>query len=312
METSQRPSSLRIARLRTHSATRTRPGSSRCIVRSPRGCERHHPTSTCSSSRRLRRTCAGRSACGSRTRPAIWRRLALRSRRSPSCRAIRTCSRSSRVRSRSPASARALRDEARTAGERLGRPRRAAHSTKQPAPVAPPRTILELARTGELWTVRGFGETVHVKSSRGLEMLAKLVAVPHQPLHALELAGARDPVDGGDAGPQLDAQAKAEYRARLRELVGDRDAAEAANDAGRLARIQHELEALTSELERAVGLGGRDRKAGAASERARSNVQRRIAHAIDQICAGSARLGEHLAATIETGTYCCYRPAPAA
>ena len=210
------------------------------------------------------------------------------------------------------ARARALRDEARTAGERLGMPRLAAHFTKQPVPVAPPRTILELARTGELWTVRGFGETVHVKSSRGLEMLAKLVAVPHQPLHALELAGARDPVDGGDAGPQLDAQAKAEYRARLRELVGDRDAAEAANDAGRLARIQHELEALTSELERAVGLGGRDRKAGAASERARSNVQRRIAHAIDQICAGSARLGEHLAATIETGTYCCYRPAPAA
>lgn len=207
------------------------------------------------------------------------------------------------------AKARGLRSEARAVAERLGMPKLAARLRGEAAPVVAAPTSLELARTGELWLVRGFGEAIHVKSSRGLEMLARLVAVPHQPLHALEVAGTQGAVDGGDAGPLLDPQAKAQYRDRLRELVAARDEAEAAHDAGRLARIQHELEALTSELERAVGLGGRDRKVGAASERARSNVQRRIAHAIEQVRGGSVRLGEHLAATIETGTYCCYRPA---
>jgi hypothetical protein len=202
-----------------------------------------------------------------------------------------------------------LRDEARAVAERLGMPALLARLRGVPAPSAiPPSATLELARSGDVWVVRGFGESVHVRPSRGLEMLARLVAVPDQPLHALEVAGVNERVDGGDAGALLDPAAKAAYRARLRELVGERDEAETANDTGRLARIQYELEALTAELERAVGLGGRDRRAGAASERARSNVQRRIAHAIDQIRAGSTRLGEHLAATIETGTYCCYRP----
>jgi hypothetical protein len=37
-------------------------------------------------------------------------------------------------------------------------------------------------------------------------------------------------------------------------------------------------------------------------------VQRRIAHAIDQVRAASPRLGEHLVASIRTGTYCVYEP----
>jgi hypothetical protein len=36
-------------------------------------------------------------------------------------------------------------------------------------------------------------------------------------------------------------------------------------------------------------------------------VQRRLTHAIQQIRAGSRRLGEHFAATIKTGTLCVYR-----
>jgi len=68
------------------------------------------------------------------------------------------------------------------------------------------------------------------------------------------------------------------------------------------------MEALGAELERAFGLGGRERKIGAASERARSNAQRRIAHALEGVRAASPRLGEHLAACIRTGTYCVYAP----
>jgi hypothetical protein len=165
-----------------------------------------------------------------------------------------------------------------------------------------------VARDGELWRVSGFGEQIHVRDSRGLQMLARLLAEPGRALHALDLAGASDGVDAGDAGELLDRAARAQYRVRLSELVAERDDAESAGDRGRLEKANYELELLTAELERAVGLGGRERRTGSATERARSNVQRRLNHGVQQIRAASRRLGEHLAASIRTGTYCVYRP----
>ncbi|MFO0747190.1 MAG: hypothetical protein U1F43_16225 [Myxococcota bacterium] len=58
----------------------------------------------------------------------------------------------------------------------------------------------------------------------------------------------------------------------------------------------------------AVGLGGRERRAGGAAERARSNVQRRLTHALQQVRAASPALGEHLARSVRTGTFCVYAP----
>ena len=166
---------------------------------------------------------------------------------------------------------------------------------------------VSLTRRGELWVVAGFGEEIHVKDSRGLQMIARLVEEQGNAVHALDLAGAHE-TDAGDAGAALDPKAKAQYRARVADLIAERDDADNAADRGRLERATHELEMLTAELERAFGLGGRERRVGAASERARSNVQRRIAHGVDQIRAASRAIGEHLAATIRTGTYCEYRP----
>ena len=191
--------------------------------------------------------------------------------------------------------------------ERVGMPGLVAR-LRGTAPAAPQRKTGErvsVEKRGALWLVRGFGEEVHVKDSRGIAMVARLVAEPGHALHALDLTGGEDT---GDAGPALDATARRRYRARLAELVAERDEAEAWADAGRVARASTEIEALTAEIERAFGLGGRERKVGAASERARTNVQRRIAHALEQIRAGSPRLGEHLAATLRTGTYCSYEP----
>jgi hypothetical protein len=176
------------------------------------------------------------------------------------------------------------------------------------APVVPKRPVAEhvtIEKRGALWQVTGFGEQVHVKDSRGIEMLARLVGEPNRDLHALDLSGGEDT---GDAGAVLDATARSQYRARLAELAAEREEAESWGDAGRAARAGEQIEALTAEIERAFGLGGRERKAGAASERARTNVQRRITHALEQIRAASPRLGEHLAATVRTGTYCSYAP----
>jgi tetratricopeptide (TPR) repeat protein len=184
----------------------------------------------------------------------------------------------------------------------FGQPQAKASNTHLPA------DRIELTRSGELWIARGLGEQVHVKDSRGMQLLARLIEEAGRELHVLDLAGIARAVDGGDAGPLLDDKARMQYRARLRELMASRDEAEHWDDRARLERTNAEIEALTAEMERAVGLGGRDRRAGSASERARSNVQRRITHAIDQIRAASPCLGEHLEATVRTGTYCVYSP----
>jgi hypothetical protein len=224
--------------------------------------------------------------------------------------------------------ARALWTEVLAEAERMHMPglaarARAAVSAVDPAVTAPSRepgaaagektarrgaARVTIIRAGELWLVSGFGDEIHVRDSRGMQMLARLVCDAGRELHALELSGAGEAADGGDAGEVIDALARAQYRERLAELVAERDQAQAWGDAGRAARADAEIEALTAELSRAVGLGGKQRRVGAASERARSNVQRRILHAIQQIRAGSQRLGEHFAATVRTGTYCCYEP----
>jgi hypothetical protein len=72
---------------------------------------------------------------------------------------------------------------------------------------------------------------------------------------------------------------------------------------GRKIRVKHELS-------RAIGLGGRHRKAGSAAERARVNVSRAIAAAVKKIAEEHPALGEHLAARVHTGTFCSYPPDP--
>lgn len=170
---------------------------------------------------------------------------------------------------------------------------------------APPH--VQLRADGETWVIDGLGTSARLKPSRGIEMLAKLIAEPNRELHVLDLAGA-DIVDGGDAGEVLDAEAKRAYKARIGELHEMLDQAESWNNTIRAERVRDELEALESELARAMGLGGRDRRVGKAAERARINVQRRIADAIKRIGEVNDELGRHLAATVKTGTWCSYGP----
>src|SRR5207253_1279606 len=81
----------------------------------------------------------------------------------------------------------------------------------------------------------------------------------------------------------LDATAREKYRARAAELAAIVETAEARGDAARALAAQRELEVLQRELARAVGLGGRSRRAGAAAERARITAQRRLREAIRKI-----------------------------
>src|SRR5262249_52651549 len=149
-----------------------------------------------------------------------------------------------------------LRALAREAAERLGMPGLAARCRASAPPHLPNEQSAEgggvgLVRAGELWIVSGFGDRVHIKDSRGGQMIGRVLADPGSALDVLELSGAGGAVDGGDAGPALDARARSAYRARLAELAAERDEAESFGDRGRLERAAAEIEMLTGELERA-------------------------------------------------------------
>jgi hypothetical protein len=140
-------------------------------------------------------------------------------------------------------------------------------------------------------------------------MLATLIASPGQEFHVLQLVSSGDDVaDAGDAGTVLDEQAVQSYRRRLLELREELDEAEGFADAGRANRAREEIDFLTAELARAVGLGGRLRRAGAAAERARTTAQKRLRGAIQRIEEGLPELGRHLDQTVRTGTFCGYLP----
>jgi hypothetical protein len=147
-----------------------------------------------------------------------------------------------------------------------------------------------------------------VKDSKGLRDLAVLLAQPGREVHCIELMGGSDV--GGSPGPVLDAAARRQYEQCIRSLQEDIDDARTANDLARAERAEAELDALVDQLTQAFGLGGRERPAGAAAERARSAVTWRIRAAIRSVTAVDGETGAHLSAAVRTGTWCAYRPEP--
>jgi uncharacterized membrane protein len=167
-----------------------------------------------------------------------------------------------------------------------------------------------LERDGDVWAVSWGGSVFRIQDSRGMQILAHLVSHPGREFHVTDLsAPGGAPGHLEDAGEMLDPEAIASYRRRLEEVREELDEAERWNDEGRQARLREEMEFLAAELGRAVGLGGRRRKAASSSEKARVNVKRRLSHAIGKIAEHSPGLGAHLDWAVKTGVFCSYRPA---
>ena len=114
----------------------------------------------------------------------------------------------------------------------------------------------------------------------------------------------------GDAGPRLDARAKAAFRRRLGDLRTELADAERVHDTGRADAARAELEFIGREIASAVGLGGRDRPAASGVERARLTVTKRIKDAVVRIARQHPALGDHLGRTVRTGFVCTYVPGP--
>jgi hypothetical protein len=172
-----------------------------------------------------------------------------------------------------------------------------------------------------VWTLAYRGRKVRMRDSKGLRDLHVLLASPGAAVAALDLAAALvgTRAAGASAGPDvvhppadtgevIDAQARAAYRQRLRDLEEAAADADAAADIERSARIAAERDALVEALTGAYGLGGRVRRSGSAAERARTAVTARVRDAIRRIGEAHPELGRHLARSVRTGTFCVYEP----
>jgi uncharacterized membrane protein len=193
-------------------------------------------------------------------------------------------------------------------------------------------------KEGEFWTVGYGGTSFCLKDSKGLGYLAHLLRHPAAEFHVLDLAGGiayqgdddetsqsahgltRGPEDLekagihignlGDAGEMLDDQAKVAYRRRLSELREELEEAKERANAERAERAEEASDALTRELSHAVGLGGRNRRAASASERARQIITKAIKSVLGRIAQSDSTLADILARSISTGAFCSYEPDP--
>jgi hypothetical protein len=183
-------------------------------------------------------------------------------------------------------------------------------------------------REGEYWTLCLGHSLFRLRHSKGLALIAHLLHHPNQEFHVLDLdaevsgsstLGRRSSltsdshsVEGQAAsdglGPLLDASAKASYRSRLRELAEDLAESKSLNDLGRIRRNEEEIDQLNRELARALGLNGRDRKAGSEIERSRIRITNAIRASLDKIGKNHPAMRRYLSSTIRTGAICNYTP----
>lgn len=178
---------------------------------------------------------------------------------------------------------------------------------------APDGSSAEFRRNGPVWQLRWDGVTVHVPDAKGLRDLHSLLGLPGADVPAVRLLAP----EGGDlvaaagqlgSDPVLDEEAKRRYKAHLDRLDAEIDRAAARDDTQQVEKYGRERQALLDELRTAAGLGGRTRRLGDRTERARKTVTARIRDTLRKLETLHPALAAHLKASVTTGTTCAYRP----
>ncbi len=167
------------------------------------------------------------------------------------------------------------------------------------------QTRNQFQKNGELWEVRFQGKSATLVEVKGFYDIHQLLAESGKAFHCTELMGTQFRETAGAV--LIDQQAKQEYRARIRQLQTTIEEAEALNHQQQLMDARMEYENLLDHLSAAMSLGGRSRKVGSTTEKARSAVTWRIRSAIKKIEAVHPELAEHFSQHIKTGTTCSYQ-----
>jgi len=158
-----------------------------------------------------------------------------------------------------------------------------------------------------LWRLGFAGRQVQLPDAKGLHDIAALLSAHGAEVHVLDLLGVAGPKLRAD--PVLDDTAKTHYKTRLKQLAEQLDAADARGDETLAQQLTAEQQALLAELTRASGLGGRSRRLGDTSERARKTVGARIRDTLSKIERAHPDLAAHLRESLQLGTTCSYTPA---
>jgi predicted ATPase len=161
-------------------------------------------------------------------------------------------------------------------------------------------------QTGDFWEIQFAGRSAHLKPTKGMADLGRLLAQPGREVHSVDLVGAA--VDQSATGEVIDGTARRQYEQRIRDLQDEIDEAVEHHDYARSERAQAEYDTLVDHLTAALGLAGRPRTSGDSAERARSAVTQRLRATIRRIADSHPPLGRHLDVSIKTGTYCSYQP----
>jgi tetratricopeptide (TPR) repeat protein len=155
------------------------------------------------------------------------------------------------------------------------------------------------------WQVRYASTAARLDDVKGLHDLWTLLRARGAEVHCRTLVGL--PLESG-ADRVLDDTAEAAYRARLRQLNRQIDDADELGHTERADRLREERSALAHELAAAIGLGGRPRRLGDDSERARKTVSARVRDALTKMDAVHPQLAAHLRAAMHLGSTCRYAP----
>lgn len=165
---------------------------------------------------------------------------------------------------------------------------------------------------GKTWLVVYDGVPKSVEHSIGMAYIARLLQSPGTEIHAAAL---RNSVSGdgkvlllGSAGPVLEHEDLKRYREQMKDLQAEIQEAENNNDLGKVQKLKEDLHAVTEEVGRATGLGGRNRKAADDRERARKTISVGIRRALKAIKKEHEPLWQHLKNSLKIGEYLSYQP----
>lgn len=221
-------------------------------------------------------------------------------------------------------------DEHVKTGQQQTRNHSPSHEEPPAASRLPSPALNVFRKEGDYWTIAYQGTSFRLRHLRGLDYVARLLRHPGVEFLALDLLtpahepvtllGTPQQVAGGNPStphshldePEelLDAHTRATYRRRLEELREELAEAQAFNDLGRRDKVQQEMDFLSAELARALGLRGKPRTVSTAAERARVNVAKGVKIALAKIAEQCPPLEHHLATAIKTGLFCSYAPPP--
>ena len=161
-------------------------------------------------------------------------------------------------------------------------------------------------------------ENVHMKDSRGMHLVIRLLQCPDpcRPYSGLQLAGANEDLAliPHSADPVHTDENRESLEARLIRIGEEREEAVAFGDEDRQAKLDLEAEAIKNDIESGQSTYGRSRNLGPASPalRAANAVSKALGRLCDHLAEeGAPGLAEHLRSSIRReGNAFAYRPDP--